>query len=377
VRVALIHDWVVGLRGGERVLDELLDLFPQADVFTLFHAPGSTTERIDAHVRGTSPLNRLPGACRHYRKLLPLYPWAVRRLAVHDYDLVLSVHHAVAKAVRLEPGTPHLCYCLTPMRYIWDQADAYLGHGFRRLVAAPFAASLRRFDRRTAGPTQVSRFVAISETVARRVERHYGRRASIVYPPVDIRRFRPHPLGPRDYYLLVTSFGPYKRAELAVQACERLGRELVVVGDGPRRRAVEARARGRVQFVGRVPDTELAEWVSRCRALLQPQEEDFGIAAVEAQATGRPVIAFDRGGAAETVRPWFEGADGATGIWFSTQSAAALAEAILRFEAAEKRFHPELLRRHAERFSTERFRSAMAWEVEQLREAAGPAEPGA
>lgn len=373
VRVALVHDWLVGLRGGERVLHELLELFPEADVYTLFHAPGTTTERIDARVRGTSPLDRIPGARRHYRKFLPLFPWAARRLRVRGYDLVLSVHHAVAKAARVDPGTPHLCYCLTPMRYIWDQTDAYLGRGLRRVSAAPLIAGLRHFDRRTARPDQVTRFVAISDSVANRVERHYGRRASVVHPPADLHRFQPDPGGPADYYLLVTSFSGYKRAELALDACERLGRSLVVLGDGPGRATLQARAGGRVRFLGRVPEAELAGWIARCRALLQPQEEDFGIAAVEAQAAGRPVIAFDRGGATETVRPWVEGVEGATGIWFSTQTPAALAEAMLRFEAAEKQFHPELLRRHAERFATERFQREIAWEVEQL--CGGPSVP--
>jgi len=378
VRVALVHDWLVGLRGGERVLHELLELFPDAEIYTLFHAPGTTTDRIDARVRATSPLNRIPGAQRHYRKLLPLFPWAARRLRVRGYDLVLSVHHAVAKAARIDADIPHLCYCLTPMRYIWDQSDAYLGRGVRRAAAAPLIAGLRRFDRRTAAVDQVTRFVAISQTVANRVERHYGRRASVVHPPADLDRFQPDPGGPADYYLLITSFSGYKRAEIALEACERLGRPLVVVGDGPGRTALQARAGSRVRFLGRVPEEELVGWIARCRALLQPQEEDFGIAAVEAQATGRPVIAFDRGGAAETVRPWVEGGDGATGVWFSTQTGEALAEAMLRFEVVEKQFQSDVLRRHAARFAALRFRREMAWEVEQLCEipsAAGTEAP--
>ncbi|HSJ98195.1 MAG TPA: glycosyltransferase, partial [Myxococcota bacterium] len=209
MRVALIHDWLTGLRGGERVLDELLAVWPDADVFTLVHVPGATTARIDARVRGTSPLQRLPGAGRHWRKLLPLHPWAAQRLRVDGYDLAVSVHHAVAKAARITSGTPHLCYCLTPMRYVWDQADAYLGRGPRRLAAAPLTAALRRFDRASAGPDRVDRFVAISGAIADRIQHHYGRRAAIVHPPVDTERFQPDGRPPDDFYLLVSAFVPY------------------------------------------------------------------------------------------------------------------------------------------------------------------------
>jgi glycosyltransferase involved in cell wall biosynthesis len=371
VRLALVHDWLTGLRGGERVLDELLALWPGADVYTLVHVPGATTARIDARVRGTSPLDRLPGAGRHWRKLLPLHPWAVRRLRVEGYDTVVSVHHAVAKAVRLEPGTPHLCYCLTPMRYVWDQTDAYLGRGPRRLLAAPGVAALRRFDRATSGPAQVTRFSAISRAVAERVRRWYGRDASVVHPPVDVERFRPDGRAPDDYYLLVSAFVPYKRDEIAIEAFARLGRRLVVVGDGPGRAALARRAPRGIEFVGRVPEAELPALFARCRALVQPQEEDFGLAAVEVQACGRPVIAFGRGGAAETVLPLSgppDSAGRATGLWLEAQSAEGLVRAIHRFEAAEGWFDAKQIRAHAERFGVPRFRLEMQRELSALLE---------
>jgi glycosyltransferase involved in cell wall biosynthesis len=372
VRVALVHDWLTGLRGGERVLDELLVLWPQADVFTLIHAPGTTTPRIDARVAGTSLLGRLPLARRHWRKLLPLYPFAVQRLRVIGYDLVVSVHHAVAKAARVEPGTPHLCYCLTPMRYVWDQTDAYLGRGLRRALAEPLAAALRRFDRASSGPDRVTRFVATSGAVAERVRRCYGRDAKVVHPPVDVERFRPDGRAPDDFYLLVSAFVPYKRDALAIDAFARLGQRLVVVGDGPGRAALARRAPRNVEFLGRVPEEELAHLFARCRALVHPQEEDFGLAAVEAQAAGRPVIAFGRGGAAETVVPLAGAPDSAgraTGVWLEDQTEEALVRAVHRFEAAESFFDPKQIRTHAERFSAHRFRSEIAREAQSLLEA--------
>ena len=374
MRVALIHDWLTGLRGGERVLDELLRVWPDADVFTLVHVPGATTPRIDARVRATSFLQPLPGAGRHWRKLLPLYPFAARRLHVRDYDLAVSVHHAVAKAARIDAATPHLCYCLTPMRYIWDQAPAYLGRGPRRLAAAPLVAALRRFDRSTADPTQVTRFVAISHAVADRVRRHYGRAAGVLAPPVDVERFQPDDRAPDDYYLLVTAFVPYKRDDLAIEAFAQLGRRLVVVGDGPGRAALERRAPRHVEFTGRLPDAELPALFARCRALVQPQEEDFGLTAVEVQAAGRPVVAFGRGGAVDSVLPLVgppDAAHRATGVFFDEQTPEALLRALHRFEAAEPFFDAKAIRSHAERFSAPRFRSEIEREATRLLEAHG------
>ncbi len=374
MRVALIHDWLTGLRGGERVLDELLGVWPDADVFTLVHVPRATTPRIDARVQATSFLQRLPGAGRHWRKWLPLYPLAARRLHVRDYDLAVSVHHAVAKAARIDAATPHLCYCLTPMRYIWDQAPAYLGRGPRRLAAAPLVSALRRFDRSTAAPAQVTRFVAISHAVADRVRRHYGRPAGVVAPPVDVERFQPDDRAPDDYYLLVTAFVPYKRDDLAIEAFAQLGRRLVVVGDGPGRAALARRAPRHVEFTGRLPDAELPALFARCRALVQPQEEDFGLTAVEVQAAGRPVVAFGRGGAVDSVVPLVGPPDAAhrsTGVFFDEQTSESLLRALHRFEAAEPFFDAKAIRSHAERFSAPRFRTEIEREAIRLLEAHG------
>jgi glycosyltransferase involved in cell wall biosynthesis len=368
VRVALVHDWLTGMRGGERVLDELAGLFPDADLYTLFHVPGATSERIERLRIFASPLSRLPGAARHYRKLLPLYPWAIERFRLSGYGLVLSTSHAVAKGVRVDPGTPHLCYCHTPMRYVWDQADAYLGRGLRRAAAAPLVRYLRRFDLRTAGPDRVQRFVANSRNVAARIRERYGREAAVVYPPVAVGRIRPSGRAPEDFFLLVGGFVPYKREDVVLEAFRRLRRRLVVVGDGPQRARRLAQAPPGVEFPGRVSDADLADLYARARALIFPAEEDFGIAAVEAQAAGRPVIALGRGGALETVvPPGAEGDGGApTGLFFAEQTAGSLAEAVLAFERLEAEFDPRAIRAHALRFAPERFRAGIEREIAQL-----------
>ena len=361
MRVALVHDWLTGMRGGERVLEALCTLFPDADIHTLIHVPGRASPGIESHRIVSSPLSRIPGVARHYRKLLPLFPWAVGRMDLRGYDLVISSSHAFAKGVRVEPGTPHVCYCFTPMRYVWDQVDAYLGGRALRLLSAPLVGALRRWDRRTSSPERITRVLAISETVRTRVREHWGRDASVLYPPVGVERIHPDGRAPEAWFLLVSAFVPYKRDALAVDAFRGLDAELRVVGDGPMRRAVEAHAPPNVRFLGRVSDAALAHLYARCRALVHPQEEDFGIIALEAQAAGRPVVAYGAGGARETVVPANGSADGRapTGRFFQEPTAESLRAALRSFRLEEKRFVPAAIRRHAERFSTERFVTEM------------------
>lgn len=367
MRVALVHDWLVGYRGGEKLLEAIAELYPGADLYTLFHAPGTTSPRIDRMRIHASALSRLPGAAQHYRKLLPLLPATIERFHLRGYDLVISTSHSFAKGVRVAAGTPHLCVSMTPIRYVWDQIDLYLGRGAKRLLAAPLVAYLRRWDRRTSTPERVTRFVAISETVAQRIARIYGRDARVVYPPVDVDRFRPAGTPPEDFFLLVGAFVPYKQEALAIEAFRRLGAPLVVAGDGPLRRRLEADAPPNVRFLGRVPDEVLAGLYARCRALVYPQEEDFGIIAVEAQACGRPVIAFGRGGAAETVvAAGAARAETPTGVTFDAPAPESLVEAVRRFEKLEPSFDARAIRRHAERFSPERFRREMREAIDEV-----------
>jgi glycosyltransferase involved in cell wall biosynthesis len=362
VKVALVHDWLTGMRGGERVLEAVCPLFPEADLYTLFHLPGRVSPAIERMRIRTSWLQRLPGLAREHRYYLPLFPAAVRGFDLRGYDLILSLSHCVAKAARRPSGAVHVCYILSPMRYAWDQFEAYMA-GRRaswlvRWAAARAAEGLRRWDAATAG--RVDRYVAISRHVARRVERYYARVADVIYPPVDLDRFRLG-TGPGDYYLVVSALVPYKRVDLAVEAFSRLGLPLRVVGDGPEARRLRALAGPSVAFLGWLPDPQVAEVLRDCRALVFPGEEDFGLAPLEAQACGRPVIAFGRGGVTETVVPLEQAGvggelgKGSTGLFFSEQSVDALIEAVGRFEAAADQFDPAAIRAHVLPFNRERF----------------------
>jgi glycosyltransferase involved in cell wall biosynthesis len=371
LKIALVHDWLTGFRGGERVLDHLAKRYPGADLFTLIHRRGRTTHEIDARRVTTSPIDRIPGADRHYRNLLPLFPWAIRRFDLSGYDLVISTSHAVAKSVRIPEGTAHLSYCFTPMRYIWDQTDAYLGRGMKRFFASPLIGALRRFDVATSDAAHVTRFVAISNEVAARIRLHYGREATVVAPPVDLSWIETASEPAEDFYLLVTGFVPYKQDALAIDAFRSLRRRLVVVGDGPGRAALQRSAPPNVEFTGRVDEARLASLYRRCRALVYPQREDFGLIAVEAQAAGRPVIAYSAGGALDTIRPLAESESDSsiasehtpTGVFFDQPEPAALAVAIERFEKAEARFDSRQLRSWAAQFSPSHFDAAFDREV--------------
>jgi len=352
-RVALVHDWLTGMRGGERCLEVFCELFRDAPLFTLLHVPGSVSPVIEDRRIVTSFVQRLPSAATRYRQYLPLFPAAVRALSLDGYDLVLSLSHCVAKAVRVPPGALHLCYCFTPMRYVWDLEDDYArGAGWlTRAAVPPMAAALRRWDRRTRG---VDEFVAISHHIADRIRRAYGRPSEVIHPPVDVARFR---LAEAidDYYLVVSALVPYKRVDLAVTAAGRLGRRLVVVGSGPEEARLRALAGPGVTFLGWRPDAEVAELYARCQAVLFPSVEDYGIVPLEAAAAGRPTIALARGGALETMVGLDGGAEPPTAVFFAEPTVDALAGAMTAFEAAADRFDPHALRARAELFDRPRF----------------------
>ena len=354
-RVALVHDWLTGMRGGERGLEVFCELFPDAPLYTLVHVPGSVSSVIERRRIVTSFVQRLPGAASHYRRYLPLFPAAVRGFDLADHDLVISLSHCAAKAVPRPPGALHLSYCFSPMRYVWDLYDDYFGSraGLAvRAVMPPIAAALRAWDRRTGG---VDGFVAISQHIAERIRRVYGRSADVIHPPVDTARFRPA-ARPDDFYLVVAALVPYKRIDLAVAAANRLRRRLLVVGSGPEARRLRAQAGPTVEFVGWRPDAEVADLYARCRAVLFPAVEDYGIVPLEAAAAGRPTIALARGGALETMIGLGRLDAAPTAVFFDEQSEDALTQAILEFEAAEHRFDPAALRARALEFDTAVFR---------------------
>jgi glycosyltransferase involved in cell wall biosynthesis len=356
LRTSLCHDWLTGMRGGERVLEVLCRGFPNAPILTLLHNRPSVSDTINAHPVRTSWLQRVPGIYEHYRFFLPLFPLAARGLRPPEGDLVLSTSHCVAKSVRPRPGTRHLCYCFTPMRYAWTFQREYFGAGsVRSLAVAPVLAWLRQWDRRTA--SRVDRFVAISRTVADRIAAYYGREADIVYPPVDAAKWTRGPATAGAYDLVVSALVPYKRIDLAVRAYNGSGRPLKVVGGGGDEQALRAMAGPNIEFLGRVPDNELLEVYRNCRMLVFPGEEDFGIVPLEAQACGRPVVAYGRGGATETIR------DGVTGVFFPEQTEASLLDAVERCAAID--WDPAVIRAHAEQFDTAHFIASLADSIDR------------
>lgn len=363
--VHLAHHWWVAYRGGERVLEGLAALFPEAGISTLFLRRGALTEGMAARRWQVSPLGRIAPRFVDHRKLLPLHPWAVRRLQVpQGTSLLLSSDAALIKGLRKPPGCVHVCYCHSPARYLWDMAADYLSRtagigGPGRWLFRRVLPQLQRFDRDAAA--QVAHFIANSQFVAERIRRIYGRDAAVIHPPVDVERFAGPETAPGDYYLVVSELVSYKRVDLAVAACTRAGRKLIVAGDGPDRVRLAATAGSSVQFVGRVGDAEVVRLMRGCCAFLHPQIEDFGITAVEAQAAGRPVIAFRGGGALETVR------EGETGLFFGEQTTEALTAALDCFERTVERFSPAACRAHAAVFDSSRFRSSIERQLREWR----------
>lgn len=365
-RPAFVHDWLTGMRGGERVLQVLCDLFPQADLFTLFHVKGSVAPVLEERIAGCSFLGRLPGLGRYYRYLLPFFPVAVEGLRLDEYDPIVSISHCVAKGVLPPPASRHVCYCLTPMRYCWDLFPLYFGSERDRGPARPIqrlvAHYLRLWD--LAASSRVRQFVAVSRFVAARIRTYYGRRATVVYPPVDLRHFKPAFGAAENFYLAVAPDAPNKQIDVVLEAFRRIERPLKVVGGRRRPRwneRLQNPGAGKIEWLGWVSEEVLADLYAHCRALVSAGLEDFGLAPVEAQASGRPVIAYGAGGALESVRgiqvrdvpktdrrEWLR--QGYTAVLFDRPTGQALAEAVECFEQVEDRFPVEVLRAWAARF---------------------------
>lgn len=364
LRVAIVHYWFVSRRGGERVIDALCELFPNADLFALVADEGGLSPTMRKHKLTTSFLQKVPGSRKFHRYMLPLYPLAVEQLDLRGYDLVISQESGPAKGVLTDPETCHICYCHTPMRYIWDFYHEYKnesGLGLtKKAIFALTAHYARIWDQLSA--SRVDHFVAGSQNARRRITKTYRRDSEVIYPPVDVSDAYIAE-STEECYLVVGQLAAYKRVDLAIEACNHLGRELRVIGLGEEYKRLKRLAGPTVTFLGGLSDAELQEQYARCRALLFPGEEDFGIVPVEAQAFGRPVIAFGKGGALETVRGAFADdlttPEQLTGVFFPEQSRPSLSQAILSFEQIEQRFIPDYIRCHAEQFDKQHFVSTM------------------
>jgi len=343
------------MRGGEKCVEALCEVFPDATLFALVHRQGSVSPTIERMPIRTSFIQRLPGALENYRHYLPLFPAAVQRLDMSEFDIVISSNHCVAKGVRTAASTLHICYCYTPMRYIWGLYDDYFGPGraglLTRMGMRAVRGYLRRWDVRTA--VNPHRFIAISKNVRNRIREIYHRDSDLIYPPVETSTLA---ISRRDdgYFLIVSALVPYKRVDLAVEAFNRTGDRLIVVGDGPEAAKLRKMAGPRVEFTGWLPDSRVRDLYAGCKAVIFPGEEDFGIVPVEAMACGKPVVAFARGGALETV---LDIPDLTTGVLFQEQSVESLVAAV--HKCKERQFEPEALRRYALGFDREIYKSRM------------------
>ncbi len=347
MKVAIAHHWLTSYRGGERVAEQMAGMFPGSEAYTLVHNSAVSIPGLDGHPIFTSILNRIPKISRFYRHLLPLHPWAIARMRVpDDVDVLLSSDASLIKGITTSDNTTHICYCHSPPRYLWELGSDYKRASLAARVALDrFASRLRKFDRESAG--KVDHFIANSSFVADRISKYYDRDSEVIYPPVAVDDFqldRPR----EDFHLVISELVPYKRIDLAIDAYNRLGKRLVVIGDGPERKSLERLAKPNIEFLGRQPFSVLKDHFETSQAFIFPGIEDFGITPVEAQAAGCPVIAFRAGGALETV------VEGKTGLFFDEQTADALVEVVERFDPQS--MTPEVCRENAQRFSAQNFR---------------------
>jgi glycosyltransferase involved in cell wall biosynthesis len=368
MKIAIIHDWLTGMRGGEKCLEIFCRLYPEADLFTLLHIPGSVSPVIENRKIHTSFLQSLPFVEKKYRHFLPLMPWAIERMDLTGYDLILSSSHCVAKGVVPKKDALHISYCYTPMRYIWDQYEQYFNRtdsGILTSMAMRFIAPyLRRWDVRSS--KRVDEFIAISRHVQKRIKKYYQRESAMIYPPVDSEFYSPDDEKKEDFFLIVSAFAPYKRLDLAVEAFTELGYPLVIIGEGQSASYLRSIAGPNIQFKGWLSNEEIRSHYARCRGFVFCGEEDFGITPLEAQCMGKPVIGFAKGGLLETVIPerqtWKAETEISekktsqpTGVFFYQQTPGALISAIRQFEQVESKFDPEAIRNHALQFGVNIF----------------------
>ncbi len=361
LKIALVHDWLTGMRGGEKVLEVLCELYPKAPLYTLLHNKGSVSPIIENRDIHTSFIDQLPLKARRYRNYLPLFPRAIESFDFSDYDLILSTSHAVAKGALPAKGALHICYCHTPMRYVWELYDQYFGPGragiLTRTAMSYVAPRLRRWD--VDASSRVHAFIANSRNVADRIRQYYKRSADVLYPPVNVDQFS---VSERDdgYYLMVTALVPYKRVDIALETFRQTRERLLIVGNGPELARLQSLASSNIEFLGWQSDTDLAKLYAGCRALIFPGIEDFGIVPLEAMASGKPVVAFGQGGALETV---VDAPEMCTGVFFYEQTPEALKQAIGKLRS--RTLIPRNIRAHAERFDRTTFKESYRLYVEQ------------
>ncbi len=360
MRLAIVCDWLVGMRGGERCVEAACELYPDADIYTLVHIPGSVSSQIESHKIYTSYIQKLPGDIKNFRRYLLLFPDAIRRFNLDGYDAVLSFSHCVAKGVKLSSKIPHICYCYTPMRYAWELRNEYLKtfHFPKRILASLLLDYLKYRDKKTV--SGVTHFVAISECVQDRIKRSYGRDSEVICPPVDCSRFS---ISTEDqgYYLVLSALVPYKRVDLAVEAFRDFGRDLVVIGSGTEMERLKNKASKNIHFLGSLDDEQVTEYLQKCAALIFPGLEDFGIVPLEAQACGKAVIAYGKGGVVETVLPLDDISNKtvATGVFFYEQTPTALRDAVVKFEENRDEILPLNGRQNALRFDLPIFKQRL------------------
>lgn len=378
LRIAVVHDWLVIHGGAERVLTQILDMYPQADLYSLIDfVPADQRHFLRGKKVTTSFLQNMPGVARHYRKMLPLMPFAIEQFNLSSYDLVISSSYCVAKGVLTGPNQVHVSYCHSPMRYAWDHYHEYLQEmGLTSNLKGLFARwqlhRIRTWDVRSSN--SVDQFVANSSFVARRISKFYGRSSQVVFPPVDTQLFSLQE-DKQDYFVAAGRFVPFKRLDLVAEAFAAMpDQKLVIVGDGPDMEKIRRRAGPNVTFTGYQPAAVVRQHLAHAKAFIFPSEEDFGIVPVEAQACGTPVIAYGRGGALETVVPPGQGVP-PTGMFFDEQSAAAICGAVEQFNQTQHLFEPQTISRHAQSFSTERFKTAFAAQVEDALKRFSPYQP--
>lgn len=359
MKIAFVCDWLTGMRGGERCLEAMCEVYPQADIYTLVYYAENFNGEFESHKVTTSFIQKLPGNDKNFRRYLPLFPKAIERFDFSGYDFVLSFSHCVAKSILVPENVPHVCYCHSPVRYSWDMRNDYIASlpRTKRPVANLILNRLRKWDLKTAG--RPDHYIANSEFIRDRVKRNYGLDASVIYPPVDCSRFEISNTN-EDFYLVLSALVPYKRIDIAVKAFSKIGKRLIVVGRGSELGKLKDMAGGNIEFVSDASDDEVTSFLMNAKGLVFPGVEDFGIVPLEAQACGKPVIAFGEGGALETVIGLdCDNYDQATGVFFYEQSEQALIDAVKKLENSYAKFSPQSCRKNAMSFNRERYKSEM------------------